>query len=85
MSSSDYKSALKTIKNNYKEPILMEPLLKKKSKEPHYKFKYFFFFLNGSLFIWLRPSPLSPCVCVKILSILKKKSELIPLWKMSVS
>ena len=41
---------------------------------------------NIPLSVFLRPSPLSPYVCVKIFSILKRKNcGFISYWKMSLS
>ena len=42
----------------------MEPLLKKKSKEPHYKFKYYFFSPKWKSFHLVKTFSLVPvCVC----------------------
>ena len=44
------------------------------------------FWIYNTVSFFKKLSPLSPCVCVKILIILKRKNNgLIPHWKMSVS
>ena len=95
MSQSNNKSAIKTIKPDYKEPILMEPLLKKTKRKKKQKNKTkniyiknqiinsntMFFFLKWKSFHLVKTfSPLPVCA-LKYLVFKKKKQWVNPIFE----